>query len=332
MAGLPDPPPARLSETGCFASLDPLEPGDDLIPYQVVSPLWTDGAHKERFVVLPPGETIDFTPSGAWDLPLGAVLVKVFAMDFVEGDPTSRRVLETRFMVRREGGWSFYSYRWNDEGTEAELLGDGGMIAELEIEAADGGTLAVSYTYPSREGCRTCHSEGVGVVLGPRTVQTNLMLRYGDRALSQLEALQEIGAIDPSIAMDPDSLPSMPDPADESQPLLIRAKAYLHANCSHCHQPGGWTSPEADQDLRYEVPFAEQNVCAVPVAYDLVTGADYRIYPGDPERSSIWRRQLVEGVAEPAQMPPVGRSTVDPLGRELLREFILSLEECPPAP
>ncbi|MGB5285581.1 MAG: hypothetical protein WBN29_13795 [Polyangiales bacterium] len=45
--------PARLSDTGCFADLKSLEPGPDLIPYDVSSALWTDGAFKPRFMVVP---------------------------------------------------------------------------------------------------------------------------------------------------------------------------------------------------------------------------------------------------------------------------------------
>lgn len=325
LAELPDPMPARLSETGCFTSLSPLTPGPDLIPYEVISPLWTDDAFKERYLVLSPGDAITYDDAGAWDFPLGAVIVKVFGLEMIAGDETSRRVVETRFMVRRATGWTFHSYEWNADGTDATLLTDG-QVVPFEVQTAEGPHV-VDYQFPSEEGCAACHGTRVGEPLGPRTEQLNLTVRYGTEVKNQLDALVELGAIElPGEAAD---LPSMPDPADESAPLAARARAYLHANCSHCHQPGGWTSPGVDMDLRYSKTLAEMNACDVRVAFDLVPGADFRIAAGDPEGSSLWRRIQVEGVGVPTQMPPLGRSTNDDFGIELIRQWILSLESCP---
>ena len=50
--------PTRLSETGCF-ELAPggFEPTAGVVPFFVRSPLWTDGASKRRFFVIPDGQT-----------------------------------------------------------------------------------------------------------------------------------------------------------------------------------------------------------------------------------------------------------------------------------
>ena len=48
----------RLSQTGCVDPRDPREPAAGLIPYDVASPLWSDGAVKERFLALPDGTQI----------------------------------------------------------------------------------------------------------------------------------------------------------------------------------------------------------------------------------------------------------------------------------
>ena len=92
--------PARLSDTGCFADLKTLEPGPDLIPYEVNSALWTDGAFKPRYMVVPSPEQIAIQEDGSWVFPDGSVLIKVFGFEFDVGDPQSRRAVETRFMVR----------------------------------------------------------------------------------------------------------------------------------------------------------------------------------------------------------------------------------------
>jgi mono/diheme cytochrome c family protein len=229
-------------------------------------------------------------------------------------------------MVLGETGWSFYSYQFDESASRATLL-DRGDVVPFDVTTEDGGTRTVDYQYPSPDGCAACHGTRVGEPLGPRAAQLDLRARYGSEVKNQLEALAEIGVLDLAGGMP--SVEPMPDPADTSAPLEPRARAYLHSNCSHCHQPGGWTSPGVDMDLRYDKTLAETNICDVPVAFDLIPGGDYRIAAGDPESSSIYRRIQVEGVGTPTQMPPLGRSTNDPLGIELIREWILSLEDCP---
>ena len=330
---LPEVMPADIADTGCFTSIAPLEAGPDLIPFEVISPLWTDGAHKRRYMVLPPGETVRFDGTGAFVFPVGSVIVKVFELDLRDGDPASRHPVETRFMVLRETGWEFYSYQFDETASTASLI-DRGMVIPFEVTTEDGGTRTIDYQFPSRDGCTACHGTRVGEPLGPRAVQLDLRARYGGEVKNQLEALAEIGVLDLAGGM-PSTEP-MPDPADTSAPLEARARAYLHSNCSHCHQPGGWTSPGVDMDLRYDKTLAEANICNVPVAFDLIPGGDHRIAAGDPEGSSIYRRLQVEGVGTPTQMPPLGRSTADELGVTLIRDWILSLEDCPepiaPAP
>ena len=66
-----------------------------------------------------------------WRFPDGTVLVKTFAMEMEKGNPASRRRLETRILHfeqlagTEEVGdqvWRGYTYVWNDEQTDAELL------------------------------------------------------------------------------------------------------------------------------------------------------------------------------------------------------------------
>ena len=42
------------------------KPHPALIPYSVNAPLWSDGAHKERFLAVPGLLGIDMTPSRGW--------------------------------------------------------------------------------------------------------------------------------------------------------------------------------------------------------------------------------------------------------------------------
>src|SRR5437879_634331 len=51
------PLPAKVSQTGLYAAtgVPARKLGDGIVPFQVNSPLWSDGAAKERFISLPAG-------------------------------------------------------------------------------------------------------------------------------------------------------------------------------------------------------------------------------------------------------------------------------------
>ncbi len=96
--------PTKLSDSGLFRSVKGhvMEPA--LIPYSVNAPLWGDRAFKQRWIALP-GEDgyIELTPSRGWNFPDRTVIVKSFGLELEEGNPASRRWLETRFLTRQGG-------------------------------------------------------------------------------------------------------------------------------------------------------------------------------------------------------------------------------------
>src|SRR5690242_19899792 len=53
-----DPLPQHLEYTYLFQNGDPTKPRFGVVPYDVRSPLWSDGAHKQRYVFVPPAERI----------------------------------------------------------------------------------------------------------------------------------------------------------------------------------------------------------------------------------------------------------------------------------
>ena len=130
----PAPPfPKKLSETGILTSVKGHQVDPGLIPYDVNAPLWSDGAAKERFIGLPGDGHIEFTTSRGWNFPEGTVLVKTFALDLAADDPTSRRRVETRLLTKQNGQWQGYSYFWNDDQTDAELVAAVGMERVFEV-------------------------------------------------------------------------------------------------------------------------------------------------------------------------------------------------------
>jgi uncharacterized repeat protein (TIGR03806 family) len=196
-AGKKSPFPTRLSETGLFTSTKDNKPDPALIAYDVNSPLWSDGAKKERFIALPGDTSIDFTTSRGWNFPEGAVLVKTFALDLKEGDPASRRRIETRLLTKQQGQWVGYSYIWNDDQTDATLVPAAGVDKAYAIQdaASPCGSRKQTWHYPSRTECMVCHSRAANFVLGPSELQMNREHDYGGVKDNQLRVLEHLGVL-----------------------------------------------------------------------------------------------------------------------------------------
>lgn len=304
--GEPGSLPARLSETGCFES-DLRTPKPELVPYLLSAPLWSDGLHKRRYMVVPPGEQIGIDVLGRWRFPSGSVLIKTFSLD-------AEHPIETRIMVRREGVWDFYTYRWRDDGSDADLLPDG----STRVLEQHGETF--TWELPSETGCRSCHGFGEGELLGPGTVQLNREVVYGEQPREQLDALVELGLFMTSPG-EASELPRMVDPRDLDAPLDQRARAYLHGNCAHCHQPA-WMDP----DLRWDTPLDAMQACNHPTEYPSYdAGGELRIAPGEPEHSNLWLRMTTRGED---RMPPLGSGRSDAFGHALVEAWIESLASC----
>lgn len=210
--------PRKLSETGLFASVAEHRLADGLIPYSVNSQLWSDGAWKERAIFLPPTAEkvgppsnssrpprtlpgteeparIDLTDRNGWNFPERTVLVKSFALEREAGNPKSRRWVETRLMTRHVGEWVGYSYRWNDEQTEAFLVAKEGQDQTFEVKSAKGEVKKQQWRYPSRAECMFCHSREANYVLGLSTSQMNKVHDYGGVSANQLEVLEYLGVL-----------------------------------------------------------------------------------------------------------------------------------------
>ena len=122
-------------------------------------------------------------------------------------------------------------------------------------------------------------------------------------------------------------LPAVPAPTSADATVEAKARAWLHANCAHCHQPGGWTPPDLDLDLRWDTTLLDARVCDVRVQYPLFPRLGlWRMRPGRPDDSAIYTRLLSEPLS---RMPPAGVSWPDPTGVELVRRWITQLDACP---
>lgn len=315
--------PRFLSETGCFSDVQQRIPAPGVMPYEVNSPLWSDGEFKDRWFALPPGLQITYSNTGAWNFPAGAVTIKDFWIELEEGNPSSKRMIETRVFVRNSSDWKGYSYRWNEDGTDAILL-ESNATDTFDITRADGSTAAYTHYYPTRYECQSCHTLNVGYTLGLKAGQMNLTTTFPDGEDNQLRAYDHVGLFSAPLPGPYDQYSRYAAPLDPSQDLEKRARSYLEANCSFCHRPGGTTT--ATMDLRYEVSLAETKTCNVsPANGNLGVQGAMIIKPGSPELSVLALRMRTTGSD---RMPPLASHVVDVEGLKVVEEWIQSLKGC----
>ena len=344
--------PRKLSETGLFASTKDHKPAAGLIPYSVNSQLWSDHATKERFIAIP-GEgkiTLDAitypqpspgAPPG-WRFPDGTVLVKTFSMEMERGNPESARRLETRllhfqqFPGTQEYGdqyWRGYTYVWNEEQTDAELLDAAGLDRPLRIKVGEK-MVEQNYRFPSRAECTLCHTNAAKFALGVSTMQMNRDHVYSPLPLgegpgvrvpivaNQLATLDHIGLFDAPLPAPPAELPKLADYDDPSQALDVRARAYLHSNCSHCHVK--WGGGNAEFKLVSTLPLGELGIVNVTPGHGGLGLTDPKLLvPGQPDRSILLHRMTLTGLG---RMPHIGSREPHDSAIKLLREWIAGLK------
>ncbi|HRH37783.1 MAG TPA: hypothetical protein PK760_05530, partial [Flavobacteriales bacterium] len=103
------------------STMSDLEPVEGVLPFAPITPLFSDYAHKKRFVWMPSGVKAHYvSDSTVLAFDDGAVLIKCFYYDNVQPQNV-RRIMETRMLFKRNGVWEAVTYKWNDEQTEAYL-------------------------------------------------------------------------------------------------------------------------------------------------------------------------------------------------------------------
>lgn len=328
----PDQPVAKLSATGCVDPSDARRPARSLIPYDVNSPLWSDGAAKQRFLALPDGATIhvkDCTrepatcalasqggttfDEGHWILPVGTVLMKTFSF--------AGKLVETRLFIRFPDLWYGFSYQWDGNQTDATLVSENGLTGAIVNDQG----VTQSWYYPSRNDCLECHNDAVGGSLGPETRQLNRTFTYpGGVTADQLATLEHLDAFDAPVAR----LPALTDYTRDTAPadLEARARSYLHANCAICHRPDGNYSAI---DLRVGVPLARMSVCNLdPNKGDLGVVGAKRLVPAAPAKSLILLRMQAPD-RDRGRMPQLATSVLDRNGIDTIAAWITSITACP---
>ncbi|HEY7371442.1 MAG TPA: hypothetical protein VIF57_04630 [Polyangia bacterium] len=325
-----DQPAARLSQTGCVDPTSPTQLAASVIPYEVNSPLWSDGADKQRGLALPAGAKIHVkdcragaaecqgvahgdADDGKWVLPVGTVMVKSFLFD-------GKRV-ETRLFVHFDAAtWVGYSYQWDEAQTDATIVADGG--AEIMF---DTGARTVDWHYPARMDCMGCHTPTGGSTLGPETAQLNRVVS----GTNQIDHLKALGVFETPPAMPYKA--ALAAPTETAGTSEESARSYLHANCAFCHRPDD--ANFADIDLRHDVALADTNTCGVtPEKGNQGTIGALLVAPGMPSMSVMVLRMTAppaDANGNHGRMPKLASYVVDQDAVGLISDWITSIASCP---
>ncbi len=316
--------PVRLSETGVFADTAHLLPAPGLLPYDVNSSLWSDGAAKERWIAVPtdgapyePWEQITFAATGEWNFPRGTVFVKHFEL---RGAAVTR--LETRLLVIDATGGAYgVTYKWRTDGSDADLLPD--ALDEAHIIATASGKRSQVWSYPGRPDCLACHTKTAGYVLGVNTRQLNRSFTYpqGNRTALQLQTWDHIGMFAKGAfdARNAAGYAKMVPVSAADVDATTRVRSYLDANCAFCHRPGGAPTPF---DLRFDTPLANQGIVGGAVLSPLNMKGVHVVTAGDVGRSMMHLRMAAQ---DTSRMPPLARNTADSEALNLLASWIAAL-------
>jgi hypothetical protein len=276
-------------------------------------PLWSDGADKRRWVLLPKDTQIDTSDMDHWKFPVGTKFVKEFSLDGVR--------LETRVIERVADTGNLKkdllmrAFVWSEDQSDARLEKDG--VIDL---------FGTPHDVPKQKDCIACHAGEDSGTLGFSAIQLS--------ESGMLARLERRGLLS-----DPPGR-TFALPGTEVERAAIGS---LHANCGHCHSEG---TPADVMRLRVlvrevDLPFQEWELYQTTLGQEVVKwtprpeGFDTRIVPGVPEQSALFyrmeRRDADGSVGE--QMPPLATELVDSDALAAVRAWILAMApDAEPAP
>ncbi|WP_339753057.1 hypothetical protein [uncultured Winogradskyella sp.] len=317
-----DTPFQNLSEYNFFeGDLKNLNPSFGVIPYDLISPLFTDYAHKKRFIWMPNGVKANYIDDySTLDFPTGTALIKNFYYDNVLPNSTTK-IIETRIMYKKTEGWEFAKYVWNDEQTEAYFQNDGSYIDLSWVE--NNITKTVNYRIPSRAECFVCHNTAsIPIPIGPKPQNLNRNYEFADGTMNQLSKLIEFGYLENAL---PNNIDTTVAWDDTSQSLESRVRSYVDINCAHCHSDDSYCDYRPMR-FAYQVNADSENlgVCVEPETQFIPNS--YIVTPNNLDLSILYYR--INTTDESLRMPLFGRTLKHEEGVRLVQEWITSLTNC----
>lgn len=281
--------PLRLSETGFYSDIANDVVSEGAIEFTPRFPLWTDGADKRRWLVLPEGGQVD-TTTDEWVFPVGTRTFKEFTLDGLR--------LETRMNVKTDAGWAAAAYVWNEAGDDA--------LRRIEPAPDVAGT---PHDVPGAAECHACHGGRNNFTLGFSPSQLDVETRA---------VLFSEGVLSHPVQGDLEQL----------EPAVREGLGVLHGNCSHCHNAQRNEQPQATEcyaprernAFDFTLPHDLRQVDDAPA---VLTALDVL---GTPHDSKVLDRMSHREADEqwPA-MPPLGTEVVDDEGVEAVEELLGAL-------
>jgi uncharacterized repeat protein (TIGR03806 family) len=312
--------PALLSQTGAFSNLATLTPNAGIVPYAPNVAFWSDNAIKTRWFSIPDvTKKITFATDSNWTFPTGQVWIKHFDMEMVRGDPSSKRRLETRFLVKTANGAYGITYKWNAAQTDADLVPDAGQDEDLTINVS-GTPTTQTWRYPSRTQCMVCHTAVGGTGLSFNTRQLNGNFTYSGGTDNQIQALSDAGYFTAAVT-GISSLPKVYAAGDTTQSLETRARSYLQVNCAQCHQPGG--TGLGNWDARIKTPLSMAGIINGVLADNGGDTANQVLVPQDPSHTMLLRR--MQAAPNAPRMPPLASNVLDQTSITLVTDWVNSI-------
>ncbi len=321
-------PYAKLSDYHFFeGDIKDLSPSLDVLPYEPASSLFSDYAHKKRFIWMPKETHATYNgDDNVFEFPIGAVIIKTFYYDHVQPSNTTKRV-ETRLLIRKSTGWNAYTYVWNQDQSDAILESTGnGVHIPITWVDDDGTTKNVSYGVPSQTECITCHKINLNqtgeitIPIGPKPQNLNTIFNYSSGAENQITKWKSVGYLGNDVP-ELSAIHSTIDWRDTSKSLELRARSYIDINCAHCHRNGGHCDYTPQRFNFSNTNLNTFGVCLTPLF--TIPDHPFVINAGNADHSEMIYR--ISSTQASEMMPIIGRSLVHQEGVQLIKDWINSL-------
>lgn len=337
-------PYGKLSDYHFFeGDIKNQKPVKDVLPYEPISSLFSDYAHKKRFVWMPKGTKATFNDDDKiLELPVGAVLIKTFYYENVQNVTPlgSTKLIETRLMIRKSNGWIFADYVWNSEQTDATLDLSGSHVP-VTWENENNIIKNVNYRIPTLVQCITCHksTQLIGneikttqIPIGIKPQNLNFDYTYSNETKNQLAKWVEYGYLDNNFIY-PSEANTMINYNDTSKSLELRVRSYLDINCAHCHQDNRhcYYRPMRFDFKETGLPngLGQTNIGVCVNTSDLHSfdASLNKIIKGrNAQNSMLYHRINTEN--EAYRMPLHGRTLIHEEAVEFIGQWINSLDSC----
>lgn len=318
--------PRLLSQTGIFRDVAAQVVNPGIREFTINQPQWHDGAVAKRYLALPEKEKVVVydTPQPVGTVamfnsrlhyPAGTVLVKTLYFPMRGGDDKrgSDQKIETQLLHFDGRLWRAYSYLWNEDQSDAKL------VSAVGTELTLPGKNPPRWRVHSRTECMQCHNPWPETTLAFTPEQLH---QPGKGTSSQWLTLVRDGYVETQNSekrtVEPEKCVRRPLSSSPSDPVDARARSYLHANCSHCHQNGAG----AAVDLSLKITDDEKGLKAIDIAPSKgnLGLKDGKLIAAGDHLSSVLLFRMASSSS--GRMPHIGSREVDFSAVTLISDWI----------